>query len=210
MLIGIIGTKRSGKDTTARIIQAVDLYRTYFKDLKLVDENTFIHNCLSDKYFQELKERNYISKYDNHAFADNVKMCISIITGIDYKELFVEEIKNSDSGIGEVLTYRQLMQQFGTEVGRTLDPDIWIKSLFKDYDSSMNWIITDVRFENEANTIIRNGGILFRIIKEEPSNEHSSETGLPNYPSIAEEIYNKGSMDELINKIKLIMERYKI
>lgn len=210
MLIGIIGCKRSGKNTVARIIQAIDIYKRHFEKLKLVDKNDFIHKCLSDKYFQELKDSNYHSKYEDHAFADNLKMCVSVITGIDYQKLFIEEYKDSDCNLDNVLNYRQLLQKLGTECCRNIDKDIWIKSLFKDYTEDSDWIVTDVRFENEANFLVKKGCLLFRINRDNVTNEHESETGLPNYPSIAEDIMNTGSMDDLIVRVENLMIKYKL
>lgn len=84
------------------------------------------------------------------------------------------------------------------------------------------WIITDTRFENEAQRIKDRGGIIIRVsrpIKFEnvPSgsridvklNLHSSETSLDNW-KFDEIIDNNGSIEELIEKVKEILIKYKI
>lgn len=83
----------------------------------------------------------------------------------------------------EELTPRKLLQLLGTECGRDIiHPNIWINALFADYkpldpENSQsilsaidysnckfpNWIITDVRFFNEAEAIKKRGGILIRV-----------------------------------------------
>ena len=83
------------------------------------------------------------------------------------------------------LTPRKLLQLLGTDCGRNIiNPNIWVNALFADYkaynivkepidgfrkdftvlDSKYpNWIITDVRFPNEAQAIKDRGGIVIRV-----------------------------------------------
>lgn len=91
------------------------------------------------------------------------------------------------------LTPRKLLQLLGTECGRDIiHPNIWVNALFSDYKAKgegikdnifstpngnvkmqlnplfdgeyfPNWIITDVRFPNEAQSIKDRGGILIRV-----------------------------------------------
>jgi hypothetical protein len=81
-----------------------------------------------------------------------------------------------------------------------------------------NWIITDVRFENEAKAVKENGGILIRIKRPKvcdecgvfgghkmiahKKTEHPSETGLDSYEDWDHIIHNDGTIDELIQQIK--------
>src|SRR5690606_36298880 len=77
--------------------------------------------------------------------------------------------------------YRGFLQKLGTEVGRNLHPRAWEYALFADYKSQRekievdgaeeyqdvypNWIITDVRFENEAEAIRSRGGLNIRVFR---------------------------------------------
>lgn len=68
------------------------------------------------------------------------------------------------------LTPRLLLQLLGTEAGRNIiHPNIWVNALFTDFKQLVspgytnNWIITDVRFPNEAKAIKDRGGIMIRI-----------------------------------------------
>lgn len=81
----------------------------------------------------------------------------------------------------EVLSVRGFLQKLGTEVGRQLHPELWVNALFSDYktqhnkvsdedteeyvDELPNWIITDVRFPNEVNSIKQRGGIIIRVFR---------------------------------------------
>lgn len=125
------------------------------------------------------------------------------------------------------MTPRLFMQLLGTEAGREiLHPNIWVNALFADYTcihcgqtpcseghnsvkggttKFPKWIITDVRFPNEAKAVIDHGGILIRV--ERPSirvegKEHASETGLDDYKHFDYTIINNGTIEDLIEKVR--------
>ena len=104
-------------------------------------------------------------------------------------------------------------------------------------DCFPNWIITDVRFQNELNAILKRGGILLRVNRSicpncnEKENfhfnkitnqidycnncghewsTHESETALDNYKNWNHIIDNSGTMEELINIIRSILSTNKI
>ena len=129
------------------------------------------------------------------------------------------------------LTPRLLLQILGTEAGREIiHPNIWVNALFADYkfievlpntDTGLanynpkynfpNWIITDVRFPNEADAIKERGGILIRLTRTTPVAEevakHESETALDNYDKFDYIIDNSGTEEELYTQIdKLAQE----
>lgn len=153
------------------------------------------------------------------------------------------------------LTPRKLLQLLGTECGRNIiHPNIWINALFADYKwpykidraithgkipreevllkSLPNWIITDVRFPNEAKAIKDRNEILIRTNRyKEYSNElycqggkqspdwngieelpstHESETALDNYQGFDYVIDNNGTIEELVDKVKEILIKEKI
>ena len=168
-----------------------------------------------------------------------------------------------------MLTPRKLLQLLGTECGREIiHPNIWVNVLFADYEPIggkmianpqpkhliyPNWIITDVRFPNEAEAIKDRCGIVIRVNRIEKGkfytvqdkntkeifkaradvdyrsyddvilrcennfvhrlpdynvlhdNEHPSETALDDY-EFDHVINNDGSLDELLDKVKQILE----
>lgn len=106
------------------------------------------------------------------------------------------------------LTPRLLLQLLGTECGRQIiHPNIWINSTFTNYNEDSKWIISDVRFPNEAEAIKSKGGILIRINRPgfEDTGEHKSETALDNYDGFDYVIENDSSIDDLIHKIHNIL-----
>lgn len=84
------------------------------------------------------------------------------------------------------VTPREALQTLGTEWGRALHPDVWIRHVLRKHDlHSMPTIIPDVRFDNEARAIRERGGVVIRI--ERPSDDakltgaaaaHASEAGV--------------------------------
>lgn len=86
-----------------------------------------------------------------------------------------------------------------------------VEELLKANDKSSKWIITDVRFPNEAEAIKKRGGILIRTNNPDYvpyENEHLSETALDSYNDfdyIIENDKSKG-LKELSQKVKNILE----
>ena len=118
------------------------------------------------------------------------------------------------------LTPRKLLQLLGTEAGRQIiHPNIWVNALFADFENNKSdwlsatnskWIITDVRFPNEAQAIKDRGGILIRINRPQyldnglviRKDEHPSETALDDYDGFDYVIENDGTVQDLIDKVK--------
>lgn len=242
-LIGISGKMGSGKDTVGSILQdysddnAEDYEIKKFAD-KLKDIACLLIGCtrkqLEDREFKERELGEEWTKY-------------RIITkGLpNYYVSTLEEaeanVRHSNQRYVKVMmTPRLMLQLLGTEAGRdTMHPNIWVNALFADYvcddcgqqecptdeedtgqmihRSFPNWIITDVRFPNEAKAIKDRGGIVIRvnrtyytedkkyIIGYDPFETHPSETALDDY-EFDYVIENDGSLDELITKIKLIKD----
>jgi len=92
-----------------------------------------------------------------------------------------------------------MQQKVGTEAIRNnIHNDAWVLSLFGTYKEVQDfWIITDVRFRNEANIIKERGGIIIRL-NGDPLNSksgdnrnmvHQSEIDLDDYNDF-DYIYN--------------------
>ena len=131
-------------------------------------------------------------------------------------------------------TYRYLLQHIGTDLLRDqLHPQIWVNALMGEYKDTHemstyghngkypDWIISDTRFPNELQAVKDRGGLTIKveriqmsddkryIIGFDPFNEHISETALDS-AEFDEVIINNGSIEELIEKVKAILIKYKI
>jgi len=96
------------------------------------------------------------------------------------------------------------MQNYG-EFYRSIDYDFWVKELFRIIDEKeySNVIITDVRHPNEADPIVKRGGLIIKITSNRENKEqihgsnHISETAMDNYDKIDFYIANDGSIEDL-------------
>ena len=141
------------------------------------------------------------------SFAANLKYCCAVISGQPDYLFCNQDMKDRKAGFLN-FTNRELMQKFG-DLTRSLDKDIWIKSLFNKYlylDNPPEYlIVSDVRFKNEAEHIKKLDGILIRIESDRvKENYHISETELDNYPNFDLKITNNKSesLEQLKNKAK--------
>lgn len=125
------------------------------------------------------------------------------------------------------MTVRQFLQELGTDACRDhIHPKIWINALFADYPGDKylrfpNWVITDMRFVDEAEAVKKRGGVTIRIRRQPLEsygyttlNEdlspgpivklHSSETALDDY-DFDYVIDNTGTLSDLVEIVKGIM-----
>lgn len=63
---------------------------------------------------------------------------------------------------GFSFSWRDAAQKLGTEWGRSLDDNLWVKLTMNNLDPAKNYVISDVRFENEA-TMVRCHGLLVHL-----------------------------------------------
>jgi hypothetical protein len=152
--------------------------------------------------FLQFEEPSYKIK----KFATKIKTICGVLCNVDPTRFESQDFKKEVSPFGG-LTYRELLQKVGTESFRdVIDPDIWVKALFAEYNNR-NWIITDVRFPNEADEIRRRGGVLVRIKRDSKGSDfdqHTSETALNDYQCDAF-IDNNGTLEELKTNAKLLL-----
>ena len=226
-LIGISGKMGSGKDTLAVVINYVadnfapeDIARWEqpasefaYESRKFAQPIKFIIALLIGCDISQLEDREFKEKelgeewwyYCNSLFFDGETKMVSYLEADD-------NIKNNTSWYIVKLTPRKLLQLLGTEAGRhIIHPNIWVNALFADYEPDSNWIITDVRFPNEAKAIKEKGGIMIRVNRPQfmangrviVKDEHESETALDDYDGFDYVIENDSdSVRDLVDKVK--------
>lgn len=209
MIIGLSGYAKSGKDTVAEIIQ----------DLTHEAPEGFPKELF---YAWEIKK-----------FSGKLKVIASILTGIPVEKFEDQDFKASMLGeewwknYGDFYhqtTVRDFLQILGTDAIRNgLHSNAWVNALMADYKVGLffpevtadkhaaypNWIITDVRFPNEAEAIKDRGGVIIRIDRPgvEPVNAHPSETALDNWTfdykiaNASDLVALKQTVEVLLNKI---------
>jgi hypothetical protein len=195
MIIGINGYAGSGKDTVGTILQQID----------------------RDSHW-EIKK-----------WAGKLKQVAELLTGIPVEKFEDQEFKKTNLGkqwndrINNPMSVRDFLQKLGTEGLRDgLHTNTWVNALMADYKcvpadrapngwDCNNWIITDTRFPNEAQAIKDADGIIIRVTRPGigPVNDHPSETGL-NQWNFDYEIQNDGTLENLINSVKIFKQKFGI
>jgi hypothetical protein len=220
---------------------------------KLKDIVCLLLNCtreqLEDREFKET-ELGEEWKIKTISYIDGNKQVI--VNPTPYQELNIKSKYPSSCDISiNKLTPRLLLQKIGTDLFRyQLHPNCWVNATMVDYKGEKdlrekigiprelpliypNWIITDVRFPNEAQAIKDRGGIIIRVnrprycvnctlknlesqdcfdcivYQEDYHHFHQSEIALDNY-EFDYVIDNNSTIAELIEKVKEILIKEKI
>lgn len=140
------------------------------------------------------------------SFADPLYEAVSAIVGRPVE--WLKDRRNKESVIPWVgKSPRELLQLLGTEFGRgMIDSDIWVRAAMQRADwmlsAGLRVVITDVRFDNEAEAIREAGGAIFRVTRPDAAvlnyttAAHASERGITS-DHILLTIENKGSLEAL-------------
>jgi len=108
---------------------------------------------------------------------------------------------------------RMFLQFIGTDWGRSIDNDIWIKLLIKDAPQDKNTFVSDVRFPNEFRALKANGWTCVKLIRDHyrgregtGSSSHVSETSLDSIPDEEWDyiIDNNGTVAQFYEKLDSI------
>jgi hypothetical protein len=202
MIIGISGKMGSGKNEVADMISYIGFRNAegtfnQFKEAQDI-RNTFLKN---ERWYDAERTLPNI-----HSFAENLKKCLAVCTGIDFHALEDRNVKSSEiPWLG--ISYRQLLQQFGEGIRGTVDKNFWVNSLLSQYEKPNIWIISDVRHIEEADAILERDGILIRVNRDGlDTDDHISETNLDDYQKFNYTIDNNGTLEDLFNKCKNLLE----
>lgn len=201
MIIGICGFQSSGKDTIAEyLIKEYGFIRFSFASA-LKDIISIIFGWPRDKLEGLTKEdREWREKVD-YWWSHTLKM--------------------------PQLTPRYVMQYFATDLFRNkFHPDIWVKIVenkLNDIIDKPNTkiVISDCRFENEINMILRLDGKIIQVYRDPPywfykyrQGENPNEVRYIHRSEIEwircyrdYDIDNDGTIEDLQHKIKYIMEK---
>lgn len=189
MIIGISGKKQSGKNTVALIWQYLyDYYNNNYthpiteEDFKeYVKNNHHLKSVWIQKSFaHKIKQIICIllgctmEQLEDPVFKETPLgeewWCWKIVLeggyGTHLYPYSLPKPKNIQGLKLVKMTPRMLMQMLGTEFGRDMvHPNLWVNALMNEY-KKQKWLVTDVRFPNEAKAIKDRGGILIRLDRE--------------------------------------------
>jgi hypothetical protein len=102
---------------------------------------------------------------------------------------------------------RQILQWWGTQYRRAIDPDYWVRQLTAKLEYHMDegerhFVITDCRFDNEVFALRARGAAIWRVVRlgKQPQDTHESATNGSQFePDVV--ILNDGDILQLRQKV---------
>ncbi len=198
LVIGVSGTKRSGKNTFA------DYIKQHLEEKGVSVKIGSWADLLKKSAYESLgvaegaaEEHKFHSDWAN-----------------SFKEKFKLQVVNEEGIVLREITGREFLQRYGTEGHREVFGDnFWIDQFWasNDFQGVDVLIIADCRYDNEAENVLSKDGVIIKIdnpITDNNSDGHASEQGISEH-LISYRIDNDSSL-ERFNKesIKLIEEIY--
>ncbi|MBF6030808.1 deoxynucleotide monophosphate kinase [Pseudomonas sp. P115] len=145
---------------------------------------------------------------EHYAFADPLRDGLMAIFNLDPSDFEGDRKEQPLAWLDR--SPRQLMQSMGTEWARnTVHPDVWVKLAQQNLDymtkalgAVLGFVVSDVRFENEADLIRRRGGTIVHISRADAQvvNPHVSEAGVAgNKDDLL--MFNNGTVEEFLRSL---------
>jgi len=179
-LIGLVGRAGTGKDTVRQLLELEHGFTglAFADPIRAMLRTLFQANGLDEKHIDER----------------------------DHKEVPIEDLLTE-----QPVTYRQMAQTLGTEWGRNLSPDFWLQIAgahiaHQRQRGERQFVISDVRFANEADWIKQAGGELWRIDRPGVAavRPHASEAEIEHI--LCDRIIdNSGTPDDLWTRVDSVM-----
>lgn len=170
MIVGLSGYAQSGKDTVAK---------------NLVENHGFIRIAFADPIRQALYNLDPVITDIPELSRMHLRWLVDKL-GWDILKVGSSEV-------------REMLQRFGSEVGRNLwGDDFWVNQAMAKITQYDKVVITDVRFPNEYEAIKNANGVIWRIEKpgNPAANRHESETALDEH-LFDRVLLNKGTVEDL-------------
>lgn len=205
MIIGLSGYAKSGKDTVAEMIK--DIQKPDWKIKKFSGKLKTIASLLTGIPADKFEDQEFKQSY----------------LGAEWS--YPVDIPNHGAEEWD-MSVREFLQRLGTDAVRDgLHTNAWVNALMADYleedkveklgdyvsrvTPASKWIITDVRFPNEAHAIKDRGGVIVRIDRPgiAPVNAHPSETALDNWDfdykiaNVSDLVSLRQTVEVVLNKI---------
>lgn len=219
MIIGICGAKGSGKSTTANILKelvpgAVDI--AFADPMKEFCKKVF--DFSKEQLWGPSEEREKPDeRYPRSRPHLWVKAPYSLKTCARCRAIYCAQHSET---CDDFLTPREALQQLGTEWGRACYPEVWVEYGIRRAKALLRpdlerWggvslvIVTDVRFQNEADAIRAAGGKVLRVTRPGcgTSDSHASEAEAATM-DVDLEIPNDGTLDDLKKALALALEEH--
>lgn len=123
--------------------------------------------------------------YERFAFADPLKRLGADLLGVPLNWFYDAQLKFAPMEGWGTLTPVEVALKLGTEVGRHIHPDVWVRKTMSAIGRTPSVVITDLRFPNEAKAIKDAGGICVRVKRDGVGPRIDPKTGEPHLSDIA-------------------------
>ena len=151
--------------------------------------------------------------FQSYAFADPLRDGLMHILNLSPCDFEGDKKEQPIAWLGR--SPRYLMQSLGTEWGRNdVHPELWLllaaqnlDLLARTHDTAYGFVVSDLRFENEAQFIRDRGGVVIHLLRPSAPvvNAHASEDGIQ---CLQQDLLlaNYGTVDELRQNLDDIVE----
>ena len=142
--------------------------------------------------------------YQRIAFADPIRALAYDLDPAVHDQVDMLGWENAYSGNDYV---RRYLQKLGQKAREHIDPGVWITAALRNIGIEGNYVITDVRYRNEAETLKNLGAKLVRVERpgQGPVNDHASEVEMDGYPFDAF-LLNDGDLNQLFDRVMMMEE----
>lgn len=188
LIIGLTGKKGSGKDTVAEMIWSIEIDGGHI--------------------------------WASTAYAAPLKQIVRRLFDLSYTQMHGTQVEKEavDERWGK--SPRELLQIVGTDIARKCHPEVWIRRTMRHIDESVEYdpqlagfVITDVRFPNEADAIKARGGVIVNILRpdltvaeSDVTAQHESEQHAATIP-YDYQIINDGTLMDLRRKVAMLQAK---
>lgn len=144
--------------------------------------------------------------FKRQAYADALKEVTALIAD-EPSHLYHDVVAKEEHCDALGMTRRGALQDVGSAVRNTLGPNTWCNRVIRRWRAAGKppTVITDCRYDNEADAAIAEGGIVIKIIRPDNASlpgslaAHESERGVSE-DRITIEVINDGSVGDLIHE----------
>jgi hypothetical protein len=157
--------------------------------------------------------------YVEYSFATPLKN-MAICAGFEHHQVFGTQEQKLEINQFWGVSGREFLQRFGSEVCRDFVPQVlpnmrfngktmWVRLFekFKADNCSKNVVVSDVRFEDESQTIHENGGVIIRIVRGDLATQavHASVSLHKSETQASKIKLNNGSLEALYEKMTILL-----
>lgn len=211
-IIGLTGLKRCGKNTVGTYLSEKHGYTELSFAAKLKEVAQMYLNCVTLTESDRETDQTFTVAHRNIIKAA-MKLGIENDSLYEFQQKFLDvfdefSVRGDESHTTYKTTYRKVLQLFGTDVCRHFVDDIWV-GVIKDRivnNPDDKFVITDVRFDNEARMVHDAGGTMIEITRSScVRDNHLSERGVSNW-YIDEIITNDDEITGLLEQVDVVLE----